>query len=277
MNFNDSVCEHLAKYKVETLGIKEDGIFVYRGKDVAKAHILPIRNRALNLLPEYREHFFASEYSNIKFHRFFHHLNSSQAMCINLFYPLIAEGVLDLVARFLGIESAPDLRPCFEKESEMEQAVRRTNFDFHLRCSTINDIFFEVKYAENGFGRVAADAEHKDKFRKTYRPLVDQSKFLHEECQKESLFLDHYQILRNLVHLTSTSYAVLLFPSANSAVKQEALEAYDKFLTDDGRARVKVVFLEEMVSFLETKCLIKPLVNYYAMFRMKYLPSCLGP
>jgi hypothetical protein len=268
------MCEHLAKYKVETFGVKvEDGIFTYRGKDIAKAHILPIRNRDLNILPEYRERFFASEYSNIKFHQFFHHLNSSQAMCINLFYPLIAEDVLGLVTHFLGIETANDLKPCFEKESEIEQAIRRTNFDFYIRCSAVNDIFFEVKYTENGFAKAEDDNEHKDKFRKTYRPLIDRSKFLSEECRDEKFFLDHYQILRNLVHLTATSYVILLFPSANSTVKREALEAYENFLTDAGKTRVKVVFLEDMVSFLEAKCSIGSLVNYYAMFRMKYLPS----
>lgn len=273
MNFCDSICAHLAKYKVDALGISEDGIFTYRKRNVPKAHIFPTRDRDLNILPEYRELFFASPYSKIKLHKFFHHLNSSQAMCINLFYPLIAESALGLVTRFLGIEPANNLQPCFEKKSEIEQAIRRTSFDFHLRYEGSNDIYFEVKYSEDGFATAKADDEHRDKFLKTYLPLVERSTFLSEKCRDESFFLGHYQILRNFIHVASTSYVILLFPSANSSVTLEAFEAYEKLLTDAGRARVMIVFLEEMVSFLEANCPVESLLNHYTMFRTKYLPS----
>lgn len=280
MNFRDSICKHLAEYKVINLGITEDGIFRYRTRDVPKAHILPHRHRRLNILDEYRGSFYSSDdYKKIeaqrKFHRCFHHLNSSQALCINLFYPLMAESGLGLVANFIGIESAFDLQAYFEQESDMEKAGRLTHFDFYMRHSGGNEVFFEVKYTECKFARVAADAGHKDKFQRVYRPLVEKSAFLCKECRKESVFLENYQILRNLVHLKPTSHVVFLFPSANTSLKSEAVEAYKNLLTDAGRERARIIYLENIVSYFEAECRIGPLAVYYPMFRRKYLPPWL--
>lgn len=273
MSFRDSICDHLAKYKVNTLRVETNGIFTYRGTNLKKAHILPIKEKKLNILPEYRERFFTSEHcTSIRLHQFFHHLNSSQAMCINLFYPLIEVGLLSLIVRYFHMDSAGDLTACFEKESEREKAVRRTNFDFHLRCPAINNIFFEVKYTEYGFAQAKADPEHRDKFRQTYRQLIDGSEFLSEKCKDEPYFLKNYQILRNLVHLDRTSYVVFLFPSANAKVLSEILAARKDALTDAGRSRVRLVFLEDLITFIEAKCCDKALVDYYHLFRVKYLP-----
>lgn len=280
MSFRESICEHLAKYKVDVLGVEEDGIFHSRGRNVTKSHILPVADKQqrgeLNILRYRGARFFEGKYSRIKLHQFFHHLNSSQAMCINLFYPLIEERKLDLVTSFLGMEATGEIEACFEKESEMEQAVRRTNFDFHLRCPPIKNIFFEVKYTEDRFGAAKADPEHCDKFRTLYSGLVAQAlEFLSERCLEESFFLGRYQILRNLVHLDSSSYVVFLFPSANLKIKQQALDARQDALTDAGRRRVKIALLEKVVTFLEVRCQSDSLASYYREFRAKYLPPSL--
>lgn len=281
--FRASVCAHLSAYRHDVLHIAEDGVFHYRRKGVVKAlekgHILPHKNDPRNILQDYRTEFFASEHCKFKFHRFFHHLNSSQALCINLFFPLIAKGREDIVLHFLDIGPVAGLKACFEKQSEVEQAannrnggkLRRTNFDFHIEHSK-GEVFFEVKYTEDGFGTAKADAEHKNKFQRIYLPLIEKSVFLTEGCRDESFFFSHYQILRNLVHLSQTSQVVFLFPSANAAVNQEASTAYQQLLTDEGRARVKIVFLEEIVSFLESEFRGGPLATYYSAFREKYIP-----
>jgi hypothetical protein len=260
-------------YKVTYLGVKEAGLFKYRGKTLKMSHILPRRHREMNILEEYRSRFFASESSRIKLHRFFHHLNSSQAMCINLFYPLIAEDLLTLVTSFLGIPSACDLISSFEKESPVEAAVRRTFFDFHIQHSRSHEIFFEVKYTEHGFAKAKKDEEHKQKYKDTYRPLLHRSVYLADICQDETFFLNHYQVLRNLVHIGETKQLVLLFPAGNSAVRSEADRAFKEFLTDAGRSKVKIVLLEDLLSYFESECSQRPIAHYYDMFRRKYLPS----
>lgn len=271
MNFRDLTCELLAQYKVDVLRVQEDGVFHYRGRDIRKSHILPTDLRDINILERYRAQFWSSDSAKIQLHQFFHHLNSSQALCINLFYPLIAENALDLFLKFLGMSPEVATRAIFEKDSEIEVASRRTSFDFYVQLASARGIFVEVKYTEDGFARAKSDREHRDKFRTTYLPLVEDSTFLVPECQEETLFLRHYQVLRNLVHISETDRVVLLFPSANTVVAKEAAYARDHLLTDSGRARFTVVYLEEFVSFLEVQCVGGPLDGYYQTFRTKYL------
>lgn len=276
MSFRNLACDHLAQYKVDVLGLKEDGKFHHRGKDIAKAHILPLINKKsseLNILPECRNQFFASDYAKIKLHQFFHHLNSSQALCINLFYPLIVEKVLTLFFKFLHIQPGTHLDPRFEHESELENAIRRTSFDFYIQDEDMAKVFVEVKYTEAGFASAKDDEEHREKFHATYLPLVEASHFLRPVCRDWETFRKHYQILRNLVHIGDTSHVVLLFPAANKVVKREAAYARDHLVTSKGAAKLKIVYLDEFVSFLETECVGNNLDGYYQTFRAKYLPS----
>jgi Restriction Endonuclease associating with ARP len=278
MNFCRSICQHLAKYKTDALGVQAPGLFLYRGRWVEKAHILPVsdgqRRGELNILPYRNVPFFARGYSRIKYHQYFHHLNSSQALCLNLFYPLMEEDQLNLVTAFLGIEAPTPLVATFEKQSEIEQAERRTNFDFHLGWPRANNIFFEVKYSEDGFGKANSDAEHTRKFQEMYSHLVNRaSGFLSTSCREEAFFLAHYQILRNLVHLNRDSYVVFLFPWANSKVRQQASDAVKQALTDAGRERVRLVYLEDFTAFLDARCEGTPLADYLMGFRRKYLPA----
>lgn len=276
MRFRNLVWEHLAKYKVGVLKVREDGIFNFYGQKRRRAHILPIAHRDENVLERYRIQFFSSDYSNIKLHQFFHHLNSSQALCINLFYPLIVENALGLFLQFIGIAPEVVERALFEKESDLEVAARRTSFDFYIQLSAVIKIFVEVKYTEGGFSQAKNDAEHRTKFRKIYLPLVEKSLFLVSGCQEESLFFRYYQVLRNLLHISDTDHVVLLFPSENTIVAEEATYARDQLLTDAGRARLRIVFLDEFVAFLETQCIGGPLDGYYQAFRTKYLPIVKG-
>jgi hypothetical protein len=272
MGFRDLVCKHLAQYKANVIGIKENGTFRYGGKDIPISHILPIIHSNANILEQYRDQFLKSEYyPKEKIHRFFHHLNSSQALCFNLFYPLIAENALGLFLQYLEIERKDNLNALFEKESHIELAARRTSFDFYIQVALASKIFVEVKYTERGFGQAKNDCEHTDKFYKTYLPLVNKSSFLVSRCQEKKFFLKHYQVLRNLIHISNTDYVVFLFPSANSVVYEEVRDARDNILTDAGRVGFKIVLLEEFVSFLENKCIGTPLDEYYKSFRKKYL------
>ena len=272
ISFRDITCAHLAAYKVSVLNVSEDGLFHYRGRDIPMPHILPLAHRDLNIIASYRDKFWSSDHSKVKLHRYFHHLNSSQALCINLFYPLIAENALGIIMQYLGIASGNTMQAQFEAESDIEIAARRTSFDFFAKPNESTDVFVEVKYTEDGFGRAENDYEHQAKFQKTYLPLVKGSRFLTEECQDQKFFLEHYQILRNLIHINESSYVVLLFPSANGVVAQEAAFAREKLLNDAGRPKLKIVFLEELVSFLEARVIGGSLEDYYRAFRTKYLP-----
>ena len=75
---------HLAAYKRDVLGVAEDGIWSRNGR--AYPHILPAAQRDLNLLAPLRAEMraFLAATPTFRYHMDFHHLNSSQAMCLNL-------------------------------------------------------------------------------------------------------------------------------------------------------------------------------------------------
>ena len=258
----------------KTLGLGEEGFFLHRLKRHPKGHILPLaeggKQQDLNLLKEYRDLFLASEHGATDRHRYFHHLNSSQGLCFNFFFPLIHEKQLPNLVRAIGSDMSHPTKAEFEFLSPLENAQRRTSFDFYLRDAD-REIFFEVKYTEDGFGRAKHDAEHLEKFRITYAPLLKDSAFLTDECKDATFFLRHYQILRNLVHITPTSEVVFLFPRANKKVARQAECARNTFLSESGRERIHIVFLEDLVGKLITDYRKEPLGRYFESFQKKYL------
>ncbi len=271
MAFRDQACAHLSDYRKNFLGIEEEGIFLHRGTPHRKGHVLPGGLERQNLLPPYGELFFASEHGATKLHRYFHHLNSSQGLCINLFFPLLKEGALPLLIRSLGSDMKLPVQGIFESTSRLEKAERRTSFDFHLRNQEARDLFVEVKYTEDGFGGATIDEAHLDKFRDTYSPLLENSAYLAEDCNDPAFFLKHYQVLRNLVHISPQSEVVFLFPRANGKVAEQAAHAREVLLTDSGRERMRIVFLEDLVAELVAACRGTRLGGYYESFRSKYL------
>lgn len=85
MKYQDILKVHLAEYKRTQLGITESGIFYRNGR--AYEHILPAAQAMLNVFDEARPTLKKLlEKKQIKLHRDFHHLNSSQAFAFNLFF-----------------------------------------------------------------------------------------------------------------------------------------------------------------------------------------------
>lgn len=271
MTFREMACAHLSEYRKAHLGIDEEGIFFHGGREHRKGHILPKDSERRNLLEPYGNAFFLSVHGQVKLHQFFHHLNSSQALCFNLFYPLLAEGELALLAQSVGSTIQPPFKPTFEKESELENAKRRTSFDFHIRDEGHREVFVEVKYTEDGFGGAKNDEEHQDKFRKTYAPLLQQNEYLKKECKDRDFFLKNYQILRNMVHITPHSEVRFLIPRANTKVAKQAECARDEFLSENGRNKFQIIYLEDLVSHLIDACQGRKLDGYYQAFCQKYL------
>ncbi|SMG62878.1 hypothetical protein BMETH_1344_0 [methanotrophic bacterial endosymbiont of Bathymodiolus sp.] len=134
---------------------------------------MPTKLKSFNVIENYRDDFYLSASSEIDFHKYYHHLNSSEALCINLFFPLIVEDKLSLILELLGIPKQPIKEACFEKESDVETGSgRKTNFDFYICLADNTTIYFEIKYTEAKFGIAKNDPEHRLKFTKTYKPLL---------------------------------------------------------------------------------------------------------
>jgi len=205
--FKENVFKHLAEYKEQELSISKMGY--WKGKPYG--HILPKEMENRNILAHYLTSFFSSEIRNIKFHRYFHHLNSSQAMCINFFFPLFIERRLEFVTDFIGFKNeVVDFRSVqFEKESEIDGINNRrpTQFDFYFETESGKRFFFETKYTEYGFGSAKDDSDHRDKYKEVYMPHL--SRVVHPEYSEVRTFFKYYQIIRNLIHIDKDSYMTI--------------------------------------------------------------------
>ena len=117
MGYNQLIKRHLSDYKIKTLGIRRDGIWKQNGRRYP--HILPEDREILYILPVYREDF--CDYldtKGIKLHQDFHHLNSSQAMCFNLFFPFLVENKLGVL-----ISDVMSLPPNEIKDAAFEKVM----------------------------------------------------------------------------------------------------------------------------------------------------------
>lgn len=229
MNYRNRVLNHLKKYKRDNFLDIPNG--TYRGK--FHEHILPKKLQEKNFLESYRNDILKSNlYDVSKLHTYFNHLNSSQAMCFNFFYPLYHERKLELVTNFLGIknEEVNYETVCFEKDGKDGDKIKRrpTSFDFYFRTVSGKDIFFEIKYTEGEFGKAKDDDEHKEKFKEIYSNHLLP---LNQSFRSREKFFENYQICRNLIHIEENSFVVFLYPTNNKKVSEGANKAKTEILT----------------------------------------------
>lgn len=272
MDFQTRVKNHLGTYKCNVMGVAEAGIFNYQGKEYYLDYILPLDNKELNIMEKYRQDFFDSKYKNIKFHRYFHHLNSSQAMCINFFYPLIKEKKLEDIIRLIGLNGEVDYENvAFEKESTIEKGnERKTNFDFYIPLKSGKQVFFEIKYTEREFGKALKDNDHSKKYHNTYEPILDKNQAIKEKAKNEEFFLDNYQIMRNLLHIDNDSYVVFVYPEGNKKIRTTALSARDDVLEQQCKNHFILLRWEELTKKL-VETVDPSLRDYFEEFWLKYL------
>lgn len=227
MKYQNEIKKHLSSYKRKKLPNIPNG--EWRGNEYDQ--ILPKERKYLNLIEYYREEFQLSNLKDMKLHMYFNHLNSSQAMCINFFYPLYYEKNLNIVMDFLGFsnEHVDYDTVLFEKESEIDGIHNRrpTNFDFYFETTSGKKFFFEIKYTEAEFGQAKNDKEHIEKYNNIYKLRF---KPINDKFREKDLFFQNYQIIRNLIHVDNNSYVVFLYPVKNLKIHEGANKAKDDIL-----------------------------------------------
>jgi hypothetical protein len=209
----------------------------------------------------------------VKLHADFHHLNSSQGLCFNLFFPFLSsEAHLQLLLDALGVDGTPGTGAAFEHSPD---PLEKTSIDFLLPLQSGAKVLIEVKYSETSFGAAKRNGEHLDKFALTYRPRFD-GRFMPEYEQIDA-FLKHYQILRNIWHIRDAEgdIVVFLLPRSNEAL-QRRVNIIKECAQERFRERVRLVYLEDLLERLEKRAvahsgLHAPLVE----FREKYLSSAI--
>ncbi|MDC0395266.1 hypothetical protein OAM77_05435 [Alphaproteobacteria bacterium] len=280
MTYQVKLNEHLAQYRREVLGVKEAGKWANprTGLSATYEHILPDGYREKNICSPFRDRFWhqfrewaEKEPSHVvRLHRNFSHLNSSQALCFNLFYPLIADHnwALNFVHDVLSLPKERPRRQAFEWVEDPEE---ETNYDFFIQMQSGRKLFFEVKLSEVGFGTTKADAEHLAKLTRIYEPKL--RKLVDGKWLEAATFCARYQLLRNMSHLTSKDHLLFfVVPKANSSLKK-SLEELPRITNGPLNGRVRVLYLEDLVSKI-TELLGAadgPLKDHYFEVKRKYV------
>jgi len=249
VNYQDRLLVHLAAYKRDMLGVSEPGIFRYRGRDVPKDHILPVAEKWLNILEPKRQ--LVREYLDqnqaVELHRYFHHLNSSQAFAFNLFIPFFEGGddAAQMLLSALGQESG---LISWEAES-VPDAAEQTNLDAEWCTADGQRTICEVKLSEREFGTATDDDAHRAKLSELYEPAL--RGHVSPELLEPVAFFAAYQILRNVWHMlkAESNRLVFLMPRENAEVWAQ-LEATLAGVRLPARERIAVIAIEDLLGAL---------------------------
>jgi hypothetical protein len=243
---------HLADYKRRRLGVQRSGEFQTKKAVVTRPHILPRDLYLLNILEPIRAELalYLARHKRIKLHKYFHHLNSSQALAFNLFFPFLTEGgaAAEALLTALGVPGRGGGADewCFEY---VPDKTENTNVDVAWRARGEGWTLCEVKLSEREFGSAEPDARHRRKLEQIYEPrlrnLVDR-RFLELDA-----FVARYQLLRNMSLLTQpgADRLVVLLPRANEG-PQVALGEVLGAVASSLREQIVVSYLEDILGRL---------------------------
>lgn len=272
MTYNEQVKSKLANYKLTSLGVSENGKWKTNQKEYP--HILPVAQMELNLLEPYRAELAKFvEQQRIHLHRDFHHLNSSQAICLNFFYPLIEEKQLSLLLDVLKLDNKNIDFAEFEKVLNRAEG---TNFDFYIKLKSGKQIFFEIKYTESGFGKQKASEVYQKKYEGVYKERLTGK--LRVGTDDYDSLMKNYQLLRNIsyVDATNQNLLVIIYPEGNLKLKQEHEDLINNLIEPDLHKNIRLISWEAiwedlMDSLASSSDVSQRLRDQYILFGEKYL------
>jgi hypothetical protein len=278
ISYEERLRAHLAKYKFRVLRVLESGAWrgARTGVLAKRPYILPPEQHRLNILAPFRERFWAefdaaSGERRLRLHRDFAHLNSSQAMAFNLFYPLVAnrDWARAFLQGVLGLKDAAPRTLAFEYAEDPEEG---THFDFFIELERSGKIYLEARLCELAFGAADLDERHSEKLARVYAPRL--SALVEPKWLEPDAFFRRYQLLRSFCYLDKPdSLLFIVLPRANEPLRK-ALEVLPDITAGALRNRVRTLYLEELLEKLPAllRGRDEALKAHYREFGEKYLP-----
>lgn len=195
--------------------------------------------------------------NTIHLHQYAHHLNSSQIMCYNFFRPLIEsyDGKMykpkDSLLNLIGMEIDQEIEPhgavCnFEY---IDDSAENTNFDFYFKKEDV-EVFFEIKYTEREFSQKSSAKDPHAQYESIYKPMIENTKelFIGETISEQDFNNDYYQLARNSIRATSADkHVFFVCPKEHEELINQFVEFSDKYLTEKGKERIKLITWEDLV------------------------------
>lgn len=248
----NKIINHLTFYKLNTLNITEDGEWWKNHKKYS--HILPIERKYENIINKS----FRTDLENLlksdTVHLGFHHLNSSQALALNLFGPLVVSKQLSIIDKNIFNDSKGHFEYIQDKREN-------TNFDFFV-LNNENRFYFEVKYTENDFGKAKDDSKHKQKYLEIYKDKLENIANVSEKD-----FYKEYQIWRNIIYAES-GYVFFVLPDFRTDLISKVKNVKCKIKNSTIENRVNILSINSLISKAKE---IKSLQEHYIEFEKKYL------
>lgn len=245
-NYAHNRKEHLAEYaknnKLPTGGTYNDNGRPYE-------HILKLDKNKIDIVKDFNIlKDVNKDMLTEKLHRCAHHLNSSQILCYNFFMPMLTDKgkaskqLVKLLANY-GIKIEEGAECKFEYNDNLGD---NTKFDFHIKSGNI-EVFFEIKYTEDGFGRAVKDEKHKTNFDTIYKKeLGDKHNALQTNPNCEE-FLNKYQLYRNAIRIKDKNkYLILLYPKHNEVADRQAQKFINEKINKEFRDNVQIIYWEDI-------------------------------
>lgn len=194
-------------------------------------------------------------------HQYAHHLTSSQQLCMKFFSELIDNNgqatnqMILFIKDALGIdihkgseckfEYAEKIEPYkfdVDKDGKRIVGYEGTYFDFHIQDGEV-EVYFEIKFTEEGFAKEKADIRHKAKA-KEYLKIAPQ--FLREIVSEPIAFLKHYQVFRNIIRAKDKNKYIVFITDGNNPATN-----HDKKLMEELHLPKTVIFKtwQELTAF----------------------------
>jgi hypothetical protein len=251
----EKIYQHLTEYKRNVLGITENGI--WKKNKEKYPHILPEEHKERNLIQStyYEGLLKLTVDSSIKLHPDFHHLNSSQALCFNLFVPMKEKKIFQPLFDLLSIKDEVEFTR-FEYISDPEE---NTNFDYFIEGENTK-YFFEIKYTEAKFGSAANDDRHQKKYNNIYKERLEKI----TSISMETFFRD-YQLWRNLIY-SDQGIVVFVIPKFREDLLEKINDAKSKMKNDNN---VKILRIENICKKYQ-QVEIEEITSHYSEFYKKY-------
>lgn len=263
----DEIKKHLTSYKLNSLKTEKSGVWKGRYK---LPYILSEQDKIQNLIMKSYPKEFQQLYLEQKdsLHSCFAHLNSSQALCFNLFYPLVFCKRLSVINSSITNNSSASFEHVEEDSFETIQNNReKTNFDFFINDKGTK-YFFEIKYTEKNFGNVESfnnNDRHDKKYNSYYKGQV--AKIAAREVSEKDFF-DNYQIWRNVCHADiGIVYFIFLKDRKSLEKRIRSIAAQCK---NEYKKKIKVLYIEDLVASC-LKIQDENFQKHYQEFKKKYL------
>ncbi len=248
MSYSDNRKKHLCSYASNSNVLKDVMGGTHKGNQKEYGHIIKI-NKTKDKNDQYRK---VVQYNLLegvkpdmlkigKLHSMAHYLTSSQILCYNFFRPLLDDSGHP-TDRFISLLKSKNIAITNNAVGEFEynpneygkdRRHEHTEFDFHIVDDTTGtEVFFEIKYTENGFGHWNKRYATKDNFNNFYKDMFTNCLALNQQNPDFDDFCRNFQLYRNVLRVQrENQFSIFVFPEQNNKVKKEFKEFEDKIKT----------------------------------------------